>query len=246
MSPEQTSRTILSHTLYSTHLAENRTIKLVLPAHPAGHEPLPVIYCHDGGEFLTHGRLATLATSLIQQGNIRPMAIVAISVNKAMRTADYAPDGPRNAAYNRFVVEECLPWVEQHAPVARDARRRFMAGVSLGATASMTLHLQHPALFSQLLLFSGAFYDEALERIQTVPFLDDLHAWMLVGSAETNVVTPRGHYNFYRLNQRAHALLTDRLADVAYMEAHGNHVWGFWQKYIPDALQWVEARLREH
>ncbi len=240
---EVRQRTIFGHTLYSTHLQENRTVKVVLPPGYESYRNLPVVYCHDGGEFLTHGRIATLATKMVTDGELNPIVIVAAHVNKAHRNDDYAITGNRNDAYNRFIVEELLPFVEQTYPVSQDASARFMAGVSLGAHASMVLHLRYPDLFSQLLLFSGAFYNELMTAMRDFGPLSLLHAWMLAGRNETAVDTQMGAVNFYELNHNAHGLLIERGAHIDYLEDEGTHIWGFWQRHIPDALAWLQRRL---
>jgi enterochelin esterase-like enzyme len=239
-----TKRKIEAHNVYSSHLAEERTIKVYLPP---GYDPAtaiyPVMYCHDGLEFFTHGRIATLANQLIAEGRLRPIVIVGIAVKMSTRRDDYDPFGKRHDAYARFVLEECVPIVEERYAVGRNGESRFMAGISLGASATLSIHLKAPREFRQLLLFSGAFYDNVQQLVKTVPTLSDLAAYMVVGQDETAVETPWGVSDFYELNHRMRDLLTIRGADIHYSEAPGKHIWGFWQSQIPRALEWVDARL---
>jgi S-formylglutathione hydrolase FrmB len=40
-------------------------------------------------------------------------------------------------------------------------------------------------------------------------------------------------------------LLRIRGAKVRYEEAPGTHIWGFWQRQIPNALEWVNTQLHD-
>jgi len=238
-------RTIVAHTLQSAHLAEERTLKVYLPPgyDEQGSAHFPVVYCHDGLEFFTHGRIATICNQMILEGKIQPIIVVGIAVQMSTRTADYAPEGARHLAYTRFVVEECLPLVESVYRVEADTAHRWMAGISLGAAASLSIHLQHPDLFRRLLLFSGAFYETITELIRDQHSLAELQSYMVVGRQETAVKTAAGPYDIYRANQTMRALLEERGASLAYKEADGTHIWGFWQRELAAALYFMDSRI---
>ncbi|QSO50274.1 esterase family protein [Alicyclobacillus curvatus] len=243
--PRYTRRVIETHTLQSAHLNEDRTLKIYLPP---GYEEnpearYPIVYCHDGLEFFTHGRIATICNKLIDEGQLEPLFIVGIEVHKQTRNDDYGPDGSRHDAYTKFVAEECVPFVETHYRVHGDISKRFMAGISLGAAASLSLHLRYPNLFDRLLLFSGAFYETSRERVRGLESMNHLTAYMVVGRQETSVDTALGAYDFYRANQVMRDLLLERGADVTYKEGDGTHIWGFWQKELPDALSFLQRKL---
>ncbi|WP_054967230.1 alpha/beta hydrolase [Alicyclobacillus ferrooxydans] len=243
--PQYTRRVIETHTLQSAHLGEDRTLKIYLPPGYTEHPEAryPVVYCHDGLEFFTHGRIATICNKLILEGKLNPLFIVGIEVHKQTRNDDYGPDGARHDAYTAFVAKECVPFVEGRYRVSDDPYHRFMAGISLGAAASLSLHLRYPELFRRLLLFSGAFYDTSRELVRRESFLNDLTAYMVVGRQETGVDTTAGPYDFYQANQTMRDLLRARSADVTYKESDGTHIWGFWQKEIPDALEFLQRTL---
>ncbi len=243
--PRYTRRVIETHTLQSTHLGEDRTLKIYLPPGYEEHpeDRYPIVYCHDGLEFFTHGRIATICNKLVDEGHLEPLFIVGIEVRKQTRNDDYGPDGSRHDAYTKFVAEECVPFVEERYRVRRDTAHRFMAGISLGAAASLSLSLRYPTLFNRLLLFSGAFYETSREQVRALNSLHSLTAYLVVGRQETSVDTALGKYDFYRANQVMRDLLVERGADITYKEGDGTHIWGFWQKEIPDALQFLQRKL---
>lgn len=229
-------RTIIKEEVPSIHVDTPRSVKVYLP--PGYNELLsyPVVYCQDGNDFFTMGRIATIANQLILEDGIEPFLIVGVSVDRNKRTSEYSPTGSRNEAYKRFFTEELLPFIEERYPVRRDAGSRVLAGDSLGGAVSLHLALDNPELFRQVLALSGAFFQPTLDHIQTAPSLSWLRIWMVVGLDETAVETHTGTYDFVQWNRTAKHALEQKQADVSYREKPGNHVWGLWQKELPDAL----------
>lgn len=253
-------RTLVAHELYSSHLSEERTVKVYLPPGYAENGRYPTLYCHDGNEFFTHGRIATIANMLISEGRLSPLLIVGIATRRSMRNADYAPIGERHASYVDFVLNECVPFIEEAYPADPNPEKRFMAGVSLGAAASMSIFAENPESFFKLLLFSGAFIDFMQSTGRSAPAdpavaphvaarqdwtkgASRLAAYMVVGTDERAVETPSGAFDFLAANRAMRASLQTAGADIAYREAEGTHVWGFWQRHFPDALEWLNVHL---
>ncbi|GEB33745.1 MULTISPECIES: alpha/beta hydrolase [Brevibacillus] len=230
-------RTIIKEEVPSVHVDTPRSVKVYLP--PGYNELLsyPVVYCQDGNDFFTMGRIATIANQLILEEGIEPFLVVGVSVDRSKRTSEYSPVGAKNAAYKRFFCEELLPYIEERYPVRRDKASRVLAGDSLGGTVSLHLALDHPELFSQVLALSGAFFQPTQAAIQNSGDLSWLRLWMVVGLDETAVETHIGTFDFVQWNREAKTLLTDRNASLSYSEKPGNHVWGLWQKELPDALR---------
>ncbi len=236
---ETPRRTIVAHNLYSAHLREERTIKIYLPPESPARYPLPVLYCHDGNEFFTHGRIATIAHERITDGRLPPFAVVGIAVHPPRRTDDYSMTGDRHEQYVRFVAEECLPFIEkQHPELGQTAARRGMAGVSLGAVATIGALLMFPDLWERAILLSGAFLAEARARIDQSASLAGRRLCMRVGLQESSAKTPAGTHDFLTANRQARDLFVACGAQVDYAEEDGAHIWGFWQSQLPTALAW--------
>lgn len=233
------NRTIVSHTLYSAHLGEERTVKVYLPPQVNDGKLLPVLYAHDGAEFFTHGRMGTIAHTLITTGQLPPLIIAGIAVRNGFRTQDYAVGHARNKQYKRFVSEECIAQIESMYPI--DPHRRAMTGVSLGASVTLQLYLEYSQLFQTLLLFSGAYQPALQEAVQKETDLHQAKIWMVTGTDETAVQTPSGTYDFLQINRAMRAALSATGADVSYSEEPGTHLWGFWQRHLPNALHFLAA-----
>lgn len=231
-------RTIVKEEVPSRILNLTRSCKVYLP--PGYNELLsyPVIYCQDGNEFFTMGRIATIANQLILEEDIEPMIIVGVSVDRSRRTSEYSATGQLNESYKQFFIEELMPYMEQHYPIRAKADSRVIAGDSLGGTVSLHLALDHPELFSNLISLSGAYFDPSLERIQQERDLSWLNMWMIVGLDETSVETSIGTFDFVDLNRRARDLLEQAQTKLDYRERPGRHVWGLWQNQLPDAIRY--------
>ncbi|EJW15707.1 alpha/beta hydrolase-fold protein [Paenibacillus alvei] len=231
-------RTIVKHDIPSKYLeGGSRHVRVYLP--PGYQEILsyPVVYCQDGEDFFNFGRIATHANQLIIEDDMEPFIIVGVDVNKKIRTSEYAPDGERFDSYTRAFAEEIVPAIEQMYPVRTDWTEITLAGDSLGGTVSLHLALKYPNKFRQVISLSGAYYPYSQQLIAKEQDLSWLHLFMIVGLQETAFTTDTGTYNFVELNRNTHKLFTDRKAHVHYAEHDGHHLWGFWQKYVPDALR---------
>ncbi|PAD79366.1 alpha/beta hydrolase [Paenibacillus campinasensis] len=231
-------RTIVKEVIHSRHLQEDRTLRIYLP--PGYIEVLsyPVVYCQDGEEFFNFGRIATWANQLILEEGYEPFIIVGVEVNTKVRTEEYAPFGSRFDAYLSCFAEEIIPFIEEKYPVRRDASERVLAGDSLGGSVSVHLALQYPELFTRVISLSGAFYEKSQSMISIHSDLSWLDVYMIVGLQEDSYATDTGVYNFVELNRTTRDLFEERGATVSYSEKDGRHIWGFWQKELPDALRY--------
>ncbi|XEC92561.1 alpha/beta hydrolase [Paenibacillus tarimensis] len=233
-------RTIVKETAPANRLPEaERELRIYLP--PGYNEIIsyPVVYCQDGEDFFNFGRVATIAHRLILDGELEPLIIVGVDVNKKNRTAEYSPDGDRHEAYVRFFVEEMIPFVASRYSIRTEADQTLLAGDSLGGTVSLHIALNYPRKFKRILSLSGAYYPSSRAIVsQTAEPLDWLRIYMLVGLQETEFETDRGIFDFVAMNREMKRLLEEKQASLHYIEKDGRHLWGFWQQEIPDALRW--------
>ena len=230
-------RTIVKEEIPSQFVDSPRSVKVYLPPGYSELLSYPIVYCQDGNDFFTMGRIATIANQLILEEGVEPFLIAGVSVERSKRTSEYSPAGSRNQAYKRFFAEELLPYLENRYPLRRDPSARVLAGDSLGGTVSLHLALDYPALFRQVLSLSGAYFQPTQEQISAQADLSWLNIWMVVGQDETQVETNSGTFDFVYWNRLAKAHLEQRGASLSYREKPGTHVWGLWQKELPDALR---------
>lgn len=236
MSQPIPKRTIVRETISSQVLGKERPLRIFLPPNYNEMFDYPVVYCQDGEEAFNFGRVATIASQLIAEDAIVPPIIVGVDVDMPNRTAEYSPDGERFDSYRTFFMEEMLPYVEQHFSVRKDPLERILLGDSLGGTVSLHLALLHPDISSRVISLSGAFFSSTEAHLEKEQDLSWLEIYQLIGLDETDVKTDRGVFDFLQLNRRTKEQLTSLNARVTYIEKPGKHIWGFWQKEIPEAL----------
>ncbi|AZS15006.1 MULTISPECIES: alpha/beta hydrolase [Paenibacillus] len=231
-------RTIIKEEIDSKHLGEKRSLRIYLP--PGYNEVIsyPVVYCQDGEEFFNFGRIATTANQLILDEDVDPFIIVGVEVDTSVRTAEYSPEGDRFEAYTACFIEEIIPFVERNYPVRRTAQERILAGDSLGGSVSLHIAMKNRTLFSKIISMSGAYYEPSLKLIAAEQDLSYLSLYMIIGLQEDKFTNSFGTYNFVELNREAKKLLEERGAKVKYFEKDGQHLWGFWQKELPEALMY--------
>jgi enterochelin esterase-like enzyme len=229
-------RTIVKDQISSKFLNETRNLRIYFP--PGYNEIVsyPVVYCQDGEEFFNFGRIATIATRLILDEGVDPFIIVGVEVDVSVRTAEYAPFGNRFHNYVKCFAEEIIPYVSNKYPVRTNPSETLIAGDSLGGSVSLHIALQYPQIFTRVLSLSGAYYEASQEIIALHQDLSWLNIFMIVGLQENEFETDTGTYNFVQLNKDTKDLLLSRGAQVHYEEKEGRHLWGFWQKELPDAL----------
>lgn len=239
--PEYLKRTINKEQIYSEYLQEERGFRVYLP--PGYNELLsyPAIYAQDGQDVFMFGRIATISNELILDHGVPPYIVVGIDVDKKNRTNEYSPIGSRNAAYKSFVAEELVPYVEQNYAVRPSGEHRVLLGDSLGGTVSLDLALDYPHLFKNVISLSGAYFKPTEEKLQTIRSLNDLNVWMIVGSKETAVKTHLGTFDFVESNRKTKQYLIEKGANVTYAEKEGDHIWGFWQKHLREAIKHVSS-----
>lgn len=86
---------------------------------------------------------------------------------------DYLGRGKKAAVYRDFVVEECLPRIQEEYPQTKHASLS-LAGFSLGGLSAMDLAWQHPERFSSVGVFSGSFWWRSVAQEDPL-YSDDRH-----------------------------------------------------------------------
>lgn len=239
MSEPRPKRIVKKETVPSRLLVTgSRDVRISLPPGYSELAEYPVVYCQDGEDFFNFGRIATIASALIAEGEIEPLIIVGVDVDKSVRTREYAPDGDLHEAYTLFFAEELVPHVAARYPVRTEPEYLLLAGCSLGGAVSLQLALAFPRRFINVLSLSGAFYPSSRAAIAAAGDLSRLNIRMTVGLQETAFRTDRGIFDFVAMNREARKLLEERGARVEYTERDGEHLWGYWQKDVPDGLRW--------
>jgi enterochelin esterase-like enzyme len=98
-------------------------------------------------------RFATFADDAIVAGQVRPFLAV---MPPAGLTARF--HGEWTGVWERYVVEDVVPWSDRHLPALRLPGARAIAGLSAGGYGAADIGLRHPTLFGTIESWSGSFF----------------------------------------------------------------------------------------
>ncbi len=147
----------------SLHLKRQVIADIYLPKNIEDSSELSMLIINDGQD-LEDMPFAPMLNGLLSSGQIQPLLCVGLHCNKYRRdeygTAampDYAGRGARSAAYQKFIVEELLPFL--HAAYRVDAfKEKAIAGFSMGGLSAIDTAWNHPGLFTTVGVFSGSLW----------------------------------------------------------------------------------------
>ncbi len=203
---------------------------------PAGFDPArsyPLLFVHDGGDYLTYGTMALVLDNLIAAQTIEPT--VAAFSWPGDRLREYAA----NPDHAHFVAEEALPRLLEEVP---RLDRKVLMGASLGAVAALHTAASYPGLWSGLILQSGTFaqtrgWGPAQQLLAPIATL--LHRLQL-SALPGRVFLSCGTFERMIGENRNMAQRMERAGiKVRYIESRDGHTWEAWRDRLSDALAWV-------
>lgn len=201
----------------------------------------PVLYIlHGAGEnersWVEQGRLQPILDNLIAAKNTVPMIVVADSGY----ASTVAPsDGNRNAAtaaFEEVLIRELIPSIDAHFRTRPNRESRAMAGLSMGASQTLSIGLKHHETFAWIAAMSAA----PREEFDVATAYDGVFAdsavfnsrfrllWIGAGTAE-----PRFHQSSLAMHE---ALKQSGIASHFYSSVGTGHEWQTWRRSLQDLV----------
>ncbi|CAH0999039.1 putative protein YbbA [Neolewinella maritima] len=151
-----------TYTLTSTHLNRQVRVDVYRPAVPPWRL-LSLVVFNDGQDLDRMDFRKTL-TQLLKEKQLPPTLVVGVHANDRLR--EYGTAGRRSdqghgelaAAYEQFIIEELVPWLELRNNIYHGPERRAIAGFSLGGLSAFDLAWRHPRYFRTAGIFSGSLW----------------------------------------------------------------------------------------
>jgi len=141
-----------ARTIRSAILSENREVQVALPeSYGRTAIPYPVLFLLDGGSHLLH---ATATTRFLAAARNRIPEMIVVAIPNTNRNRDLTP-GPGAAAFQRFLAEELIPWVER---TYRAAPERILFGHSLSGSFAVHTLLNRVDLFDAYVAASAPLW----------------------------------------------------------------------------------------
>ena len=180
----------------------------------------PTVYFQDGGEYVSLGSAVNVIDNLIDSAKIED--VVAVFVTPNNRNDEYA--GSKRDQYRLFFVNELVPYIDSNFSTIKNPSERLVLGDSFGGNISALISYNHPDIFGNCGLHSGAFWPNSYE------------AYNLIVNGQTKNIkfnSVWGTYESLFTNMRN---FRDSLQSKGYqhkwIELPEGHSWGLWRANI--------------
>ncbi len=192
----------------------------------------PVLYLLHGiggdeFEWLRNGQPHIILDNLYAEGKLEPM-IVVLPNGRAMkddRAVGNVFDSAKVQAFTAFekdLLENLIPFVENTYPVEKDRRRRALAGLSMGGGQSLNFGLRNLDKFAWVGGFSSAPNTKMAEELFPNPGKDK-------GKLQLLWISCGKDDNLLHITQRTHDYLAQHGVPHIYYIEPGGHDFNVWK-----------------
>jgi enterochelin esterase-like enzyme len=257
---------VVTETFKSEAIARDYKYTVYLPdAYKTGDQRFPILYLlHGAGgdenEWVAKGGLRETMDALIARRLIQPMVVVMPG-----HTGAWWVDGAKDKG-ETALVKEVMPHAEAKYRVTAATGGRLIAGLSAGGYGALNLMMKYPKMFAAVAILSPAIYDPVppsnSSGVRNPPFQKDgkfdADLWKslnypvhIEAYKKSGTIVPlyinSGDHDMFGIALQA-AMLYDRLRShqpkaIELRVVDGDHEWMVWRDTLPDALQFMNARL---
>jgi iron(III)-enterobactin esterase len=250
----------------SQYLKRYVILDLYLPLNIPAPDELSLLLINDGQD-LDEMHFGKILNELTGSGQISPMVCVGIHANKDRKNEygtagvnDFAGRGAKAEAFNKFVLEELLPFIHEHYFI-EGFKQKAYCGFSLGGLTAFDMVWSYPEIFSLAGVFSGSLwwrskdlgegYNDDTDRIihnrvREGKFNPGLKFYFTTGSLDEKAD---------RNNNGIIDSIDDTLSLISELEKHGytendiryinyedgKHDVATWGRAMPGFLLWLEG-----
>lgn len=213
--------------LQSSYLKEKRKYRVYLPpGYDSSSATYPLIMFHDGIQFFDMTASFHIFNNLIFENKIQPF--IAVFIDPVQRDEEYS--GSLQENYTNFIVNELLPYLDSSFRTVTEATSRAQGGISNGGNIALWVVARHPESFAKVAALSSNVEDKInteFEKNRSANF----KIYLLKSKYELPILIPR----INRLEKTISKINCEALI-CEYPEGHN---WAFWQKHLPEALQYL-------
>ncbi|MEJ2246197.1 MAG: alpha/beta hydrolase-fold protein [Acidobacteriota bacterium] len=192
----------------------------------------PVLYLQHGwGEDETawsnQGHANLIMDNLIAEGKIRPFLIVmTYGMTNNVRIGGMA--GFSIEPFETVLIDELIPYIDNHFRTLSDQPHRAMAGLSMGGMETRTITLKHLDKFSHIGLFSGGSI--SLDDVNNTPGFKEKVKLVFVGYGSRELGGGRGFGGDPKAN--AEAIKQAGINSVFYVSPDTAHEFLSWRRSL--------------
>lgn len=240
-------------------------VNFYLPVNVADPSTLSLLLINDGQDIEAMG-FDKMISYLLQSETINPLLCVGIHCGEDRKNEygmvigpDFKGRGAKAGLYQRFILEELLPYIYSHYKITSFKERAF-AGFSLGGLSALDLVWNNPTVFTKAGVFSGSLwwrskdksekdYNEARDRMMHRQIREGQHYPGLKFFFQCGVLDEQEDRN----NNGVIDSIDDTIdvmrallrkgylegKDMAYLQLpDGKHEVASWAKALPVFLKW--------
>lgn len=258
-------------TILSRYLKRHVTVDFYLPKDFLPSSALSLLLLNDG-QNLAEMPFATMLNALLQSNQISPLLCVGVHCGPdrideygTAHTLDFAGRGKKAKAYQRFLIEELLPFVHTHYAV-ESFTQKAVAGFSMGGLSAMDTLLNHDDVFSVAGVFSGSLwwrikdlhddYDDDKHRIMHLRIRNASHVpgkkfYLTTGSLDETADRNKNGVidsidDTLDLIKALEHIGYKKGSDIHYInDENGRHDVATWAKALPHFLLWFASSNSE-
>ncbi|MEI6574896.1 MAG: alpha/beta hydrolase-fold protein [Bacteroidota bacterium] len=218
---------VFDTTFQSETMKEPRQLKIYLPfgySTATGH--YPIIFFFDGNDFFKFTQATILLDNMIADKRIPP--VIAVFEQPVHRDAEYS--GMLQGKFTDYIVSELVPFIDNRFRTILSADKRVLAGISNGGNIALWIGGTHPEVFGKVIAMSSNVENNVARAYEKGdPAM--LKLYMNFGKYDMAQLIPRVN--------KLKSILEQKKYTFMYREYPEGHNWGFWQKYLPEAMEYL-------
>jgi enterochelin esterase-like enzyme len=267
MSPIKAANILVeNHLIFSEFLQRDVKVDFYFPPKTVDATSLSLLLINDGQDLVTMV-FEEILENLYETHSINNLFCVGIHCSKDRKNEygtakylDYKGRGAKAALYNRFILEELMPYIRRSLSIY-SFKEKCLAGFSLGGLCALDMAWNHPLEFNKVGVFSGSLwwrdkdqddedFNEDINRIMHRQVREDPHVypWLKfffeVGTLDE--VADRNNNGVIDSIDDTVSLIDilvdkgyERSKDIRFLElSEGRHDVPTWAKAFPDFLKW--------
>lgn len=261
---KKSNTVVENHIIHSEFLKREVKVDCYLPPIEGSAYQMSLLLINDGQDLITMG-FEKILQNLYDHNAIAPLLCVGLHCSAdrkneygTAKNLDYKGRGAKAALYNRFVLEEVMPFIRKTYHI-KSFRDKSFAGFSLGGLSAMDIVWNNQREFSKAGIFSGSFwwrdkgqddadFDETVNRIMHRQVEEGNYApWLKfyfeVGTQDETA--DRNNNGIIDAIDDTISLIAALKAkgysggDIKYLELKdGKHDVPTWARAFPDFLKW--------
>lgn len=231
------------HMLPSGVLPYGHEVYVWLPPNYDVKVDYPVVYFHDGPDYIRFGLAAYTINRLIAENKIKPC--IAVFVTPPNLHKEYEPNRSTeyglNDDYVSFFCDELVPFIDANYRTIKSSLNRFIVGDSYAGLISFYIAFTRNDIFANVYSQSGYFSFRNNKMIDMVRRTEPkpINLLLDVGTYENKVgadFLPISELDFTKANQEMRDVLSLKDYSFVYNEYHEGHTWGNWRRHLIEGI----------